>query len=67
LSSRLQVFYTHFDTHRSRADVDALWLLTLAADPSIEPIACGYEEWFKDDSRPILEVARQEGQIIRLE
>lgn len=31
------------------------------ADAPIEPIACGLKEWFEDDSRPILEIAPQEG------
>jgi predicted nucleotidyltransferase len=57
----------YFDTHRSRADVDALWLHTLEVDPGIEPVACGLAEWDTDDSRPILEIARTEGITIPLE
>lgn len=55
----------YFDTHRKHSDVDALWCLTLQADLAIEPIACGLREWDEDDGRPILEIARREGQIIR--
>jgi len=44
--------------------VETLWRATLAADVRIEPIACGEREWETDDSRPILEIARQEGIVI---
>jgi predicted nucleotidyltransferase len=59
------VVASHYDTHRTREDVKPLWLLTLEVEPSIEPIACGVEEWSKDDSRPVLEIARNEGIVIR--
>ena len=57
----LIVVSAYFDSHRSRADVEPLWLLTLNVDASIEPIACGLAEWERDDSRPVLEIARTEG------
>ena len=62
----LIVVAPHFDVHRTREDVESLWLLTLAVDSSIEPVACGLDEWSADDSRPVLEIARTEGVVISL-
>ncbi len=53
-----------FDEHRDYSDATCLWRLTLLVDSTIEPIPCGLKEWFENDSRPILEVARREGQVI---
>ncbi|MCX7044904.1 MAG: nucleotidyltransferase domain-containing protein [Candidatus Sumerlaeota bacterium] len=57
----LVVIAPEFDSPHSSELVKCLWRATLAADNRIEPIPCGEQEWEKDDSRAILEVARQEG------
>ena len=41
--------------------VDKLWELRASTDSRIEPIPCGEREWDRDDSRPILFLARREG------
>ena len=61
----LIVVSPYFDTHREHGDIDVLWRLTLQADAAIEPIACGLCEWKEDDGRPILEIARRQGRVIR--
>jgi hypothetical protein len=45
--------------------VERLWLATEWADDRIEPVACGETEWLEDGARPILEVARREGVVVR--
>ena len=34
--------------------------------PRIEPIPCGEREWETEEGRPILDIARQEGQEISI-
>ena len=41
--------------------VDKLWELRAFTDSRIEPTPCGEREWDRDDSRPILVLARREG------
>ena len=41
--------------------VDKLWELRAFTDSRIEPIPRGEREWDRDDSRPILILARREG------
>ena len=60
----LVVIAEDFDRTRNRELVEQLWLLSARSDARLEPIACGEEEWVKDDSRAILEVARREGVLI---
>jgi len=59
----LIVIAPEFDGPRTVSLVKALWQATIA-DNRIEPIPCGEKEWETDQSRPILEIARQEGIII---
>ena len=61
----LVVVSSWYDTHRDFDDVARLWIVKADHDWRIEPIACGLREWTEDDSRPILEIARREGVIIR--
>ncbi|MCX7048556.1 MAG: nucleotidyltransferase domain-containing protein [Candidatus Sumerlaeota bacterium] len=60
----LIVIAPEFDGDRTVAMVENLWLATGQSDTRIEPIPCGEREWETDDSRLILEVARQEGILI---
>jgi predicted nucleotidyltransferase len=64
----LVVITPDFDGAWDRNLVDKLWELTgLVPDAwRIEPIACGEREWLENDERLILEIARQEGQVITL-
>ena len=57
----LVVIAEDFDRSRNRELVERLWLLSARSDARIEPIPCGEEEWVKDDSRAILEIARRSG------
>jgi len=44
-----------------------LWHARRRADERIEPIPCGLKEWDAGDTeRPIIEIAREEGEIIDL-
>jgi predicted nucleotidyltransferase len=62
----LVVVAPEFD-ERSEADVDLLWELRAFTDARIEPIACGEQQWLKDNVSLILNVARREGIMIELE
>ena len=59
----LIVIAPEFDGCRQIQLIKNLWKAT-AADNRIEPIPCGTREWETDHSRPILEIARNEGFII---
>lgn len=59
----LVVIAPEFDQPRDRGQIQSLWRAT-AIDSRIEPIPCGEKEWELDQSRPILEIARQEGLVI---
>jgi len=59
----LIVIAPEFDGCRQIQLVKNLWKAT-SADNRIEPIPCGKEEWENDHSRPILEIARNEGVIV---
>jgi len=61
----LVVLAPEFDGSYTDEQVRKLWRATLAADNRIEPVPCGEQEWKRDDSRHILEVARREGIEIR--
>ncbi len=59
----LVVIAPEFDGVREIPLIQSLWRAT-AVDSRIEPIPCGEKEWERDRSRPILEIARQEGLVI---
>ena len=61
----LIVIAPEFDECREIELVEELWLAT-SVDNRIEPIPCGEQEWETDGSRPILEIARQEGVLIAI-
>jgi predicted nucleotidyltransferase len=65
----LIVIAPEFDEEWKRDLLDQLWELTALVPDAwrIEPIACGEREWFEDTERPVLEYARQEGEVITLE
>lgn len=53
-----------FDPKRQRRDIDLLWHTAARTDSRIEPIGVGLQQWQENHSMPILEIARQEGQLI---
>jgi predicted nucleotidyltransferase len=55
-----------FDGDLKRQDLDLLWRLAAHTDSRIEPIPCGEHQWLEDDSSAILEIARREGQIVKV-
>ena len=59
----LIVIAPEFDGNRQIQLIKNLWKATFA-DSRIEPIPCGKEEWENDHSRPILEIARNEGIVV---
>ena len=63
----LLVVSPEFDMSRDRKKIDGLWHITARTDSRIEPIACGEKQWMEDDSSAIIEIARREGEIVRLE
>ncbi len=48
------------------AQLNLLWELRAFANPRIEPIACGSQQWLEDDASPILSLARDSGFVISL-
>ena len=59
----LIVIAAEFDGNRQIQLIKNLWKAT-SADNRIEPIPCGTKEWENDQTRPILEIARNEGVIV---
>jgi hypothetical protein len=60
------VIAPEFD-QRDEAQVNLLWELRALADPRIEPIACGSQQWLEDDASPILSIARDSGIVLSFE
>ncbi|MBF8276638.1 MAG: hypothetical protein HW390_1711 [Candidatus Brocadiaceae bacterium] len=55
-----------FDVVSGRADINLLWRLAARTDSRIEPIPCGEKQWLEDDSSPIIEIVRREGEVVTL-
>lgn len=62
----LLVVSPDFDGDKNRKDIAKLWHFAAETDERIEPIPCGEKQWREDEGTPIIEVARQQGQIVRL-
>jgi uncharacterized protein len=60
----LIIIAPEFDRKYSLTFAKKLWSARGESDFLIEPIPCGEREWEEDDSRLILEIARQEGIMI---
>jgi predicted nucleotidyltransferase len=58
-----------FDNLKDRDLISRLWELTAPVPEAwrIEPIACGERQWLEDDASAIIEIARQEGELINFE
>jgi uncharacterized protein len=63
----LVVVSRHFDGDYERSSVNQLWRAAARVDSRIEPIPCGPGEWRQESPRAVIEIARNEGQIIRYE
>ena len=61
----LVVIAPELDNLTDRRLISTLWELRAVTDSRIEPIPCGEREWEADDDRPILEIARREGIVVR--
>jgi predicted nucleotidyltransferase len=57
-----------FDGQQGRQLVDRLWELRAGTREAwrIEPIPCGERQWVEDDTNPIIEIARREGEVVAL-
>jgi len=61
----LVVVARRFDSDYQHRDVSLLWRVAALVDSRIEPIPCGVKQWEEDDGTPIIEIARQEGVVVR--
>ena len=62
----LVIIAPEFDGHLNRELVSRLWELQAFTDWRIEPIPCGERQWLEDDTSPMIEIARREGEVITL-
>jgi predicted nucleotidyltransferase len=62
----LMVVSTRFDEPNSWNGTEILWETTVHTDSRIEPVGVGIKQWEEDESTPLIDMACQEGQIIRL-
>ena len=60
----LLVVSPQFDDMRDRSQLNLLWRLAARVDSRIEPIPCGSRQWQEDDSSAIIEIARQQGEVL---
>ncbi|MFB3891778.1 MAG: hypothetical protein ACE15C_07115 [Phycisphaerae bacterium] len=44
-----------------------LWETAAKVDSRIEPVPCGVRQWFVDETRAIVEIARREGVVVHTE
>ena len=63
----LMVVAKRFDASRRYEDRALLWITAGRVDNRIEPIPCGEKQWEEDDGIPIIEIARREGIIVRVD
>ncbi|MCK4626059.1 MAG: nucleotidyltransferase domain-containing protein [Phycisphaerae bacterium] len=63
----LVVIAPEFDKPRTLEQIGQLWQATASADNRIEPIPCGLREWQREQGRPILDIARNEGVIVSVD
>lgn len=60
----LLVVSPQFDDMKDRSGINLLWRLAARIDSRIEPIPCGSRQWRDDDSLAIIEIARQQGELL---
>jgi len=59
------VIAPEFDQKYDFSLVETMWEIRSDTDSRLEPIPCGMKEWESGDGRPIIEVARKEGIVIK--
>jgi len=62
----LIVVSSQFDKTIDREDINILWRVAARIDSRIEPIPCGKWQWQEDTSCVIIEIARNQGIIVRV-
>ena len=62
----VMVVSPQFDKKIERQWINQLWRVAARTDSRIEPIPCGQQQWDKDTSSAIVEIARTEGQQVAL-
>jgi hypothetical protein len=60
----LLVVSPQFDDMKDRSGINLLWRIAARVDSRIEPVACGSRQWLDDDSSAIIEIARQQGELL---
>jgi uncharacterized protein len=60
----LIVISHEFDDPVNKKAVNLLWEVRAKTDSRIEPVAVGRIQWQEEDSSPLLEIARREGEEI---
>jgi len=60
----LVVVSKEFDGEYGRSSINQLWRAAARVDGRIEPIPCSPGEWQQDSPRAVIEIARNEGQVI---
>jgi predicted nucleotidyltransferase len=60
----LLVVSPQFDNMKDRSGINLLWRLAARVDSRIEPVACGSRQWRDDDASAIIEIARQQGELL---
>ena len=60
----LLVVSPQFDDMKDRSGINLLWRIAARVDSRIEPVACGSRQWRDDDSSAIIEIARQQGELL---
>ncbi|MEN8127120.1 MAG: nucleotidyltransferase domain-containing protein [Planctomycetota bacterium] len=62
----VMVVSPQFDEKIERQWINQLWRIAARTDSRIEPIPCGKDQWKKDTTNAIVEIARTEGQQVAL-
>ena len=62
----LIVVSSHFDKIIDREDINILWRVAARTDNRIAPKPCGKRQWQEDASSAIIEIARNQGVIVRV-
>ena len=63
----LLVVAPRFDRSRTHNEVSRLWRLAARTDIRIEPVPCGVKQWEQDYSSAIIEIARREGHLVKVD
>ncbi len=56
-----------YDGDCEHKEIARLWGVAGLIDSRIEPVHCGLRQWKEDDQTPIIEIARREGVIVKID